>query len=129
MYVSANVFFYFFAGRIQQPVARMHLPHLSSTGGLACGSSPFNDDLSPVANSSFHPHCMPGSPHRPYLHSALSDTSWPVVQPVFMPVDTNQIRFQSRCHHHPSPCHMSVCSCCDHLSPYGCSAFAHLALV
>ena len=124
MYVSANVFFYFFAGRIQQPVARMHLPHLSSTGGLACGSSPFNDDLSPVANSSFHPHCMPGSLHRPYLHSALSDTSWPVVQPVFMPVDTNQIRFQSRCHHHPSPCHMSVCSCCDHLSPYGCSTFA-----
>ncbi|PFX25250.1 uncharacterized protein LOC111330618 isoform X2 [Stylophora pistillata] len=113
-----------YARGIPQHVARMHLPNLSSTGGLACGSSPFNDDLLPLTNSSIHSHCIQPRPLRPCFRSALTDTNWPVVQPVFVPVDTSQIRVQTGCHQRPSPCHASVCSCWDHLSPCGCSASA-----
>ena len=113
---------YFLIG-IQQPLPRMHLAQFSSTVGLACGSSPFNDELSPVSNSPIHPNWMPHSAHRPYFRGALSNTNLPAVQPVFLPVDSSNIHFQRRCHHHPLPCHMSVYSCCAHLSPCGYSAF------
>lgn len=92
----------------------MHIPPFSSTVGLACGSSPFNDALPPVNNSPIHPSWMPHNPHYPHFRG---------VQPIFLPVKRSDVHFHRRCHHPPPPCHMSICNCCTRISRCGNSAF------
>ena len=92
----------------------MHFPPFSSTVGLACGSSPFNDTLPPVNSSPIHPGWMPHNPHYPRFHG---------VQPIFLPVERSNVHFHRQCHQPPSPCHMSVCNFCSRISCCGNSAF------
>lgn len=112
----------FFVGG-QQLLERMNLSPFSSTVGLACGSSPFNDAMPPVNNSPIHPNWTPHNPHHPCFRGALSNTRWPVAQPVFLPVERSDVHFHRGCHHHPPPCHMSVYNCCTHVSHCGYSTF------
>ncbi|XP_078378935.1 uncharacterized protein LOC144662076 isoform X2 [Oculina patagonica] len=108
----------------QQLLPRMNLSPFSSTVGLACGSSPFNDaSLPSVNNSPIHPNWMPHNPHHPCFRGALNNTKWPVAQPVFLPVERSDVHFHRGCHHHPPPCHMSVYNCCTHVSHCGYSTF------
>ena len=92
----------------------MHFPPFSSTVGLACGSSPFNDALPPVNSSPIHPGWMSHNPHYPPFHG---------VQPIFLPVERSNVHFHRPCHQPPSPCHVSVCNFCTHISCCGNSAF------
>ena len=100
----------------QHPLSRPNLLPFSSTVGLACVSSPFNDALPQINNSPIHPNWMPHNPHHSCIRGALSNTKWPVVQPVFLPVERSDVHFQRGCHHHPPPCHMNVYNCCTHIS-------------
>ena len=92
----------------------MHFPPFSSTVGLACGSSPFNDAVPPVNSSPIHPVWMSHNPHYPRFHG---------VQPIFLPVERNNVHLHRPCHQPPSTCHMSVCNFCTHISCCGNSAF------
>lgn len=98
----------------QPPHPRMHFPPFSSTVGLACGSSPFNDTLPPVNSSPIHSGWMPHNPHYPRFHG---------VQPVFLPVERGNAQFHRPCLQPPSPCHMGVCNFCTRISCCGNSAF------
>ena len=99
---------------VQPSFPRMHFPPLSSTVGLACGSSPFNDALPPMTSSSIHPGWMPHNPHYPRFRG---------VQPFFLPVERSDLHFHRPCHPPPSPCHMSVCNVCTRISCYRNSPF------
>ena len=92
----------------------MHFPPFSSTVGLACGSSPFNDTLPQVNNSPIHSSWMPHNPHYPRFHG---------VQPVFLPVERRDAHFHRPCLQPPSPCHVGVCNFCTRISCCGNSAF------
>lgn len=116
----------------QQPLPRMNLSPFSSTVGLACGSSPFNDAPPPVNNQPVHLNWMPPNRHHVRFHDAFSNAKWPVVQPVFLPMERNDVHFHRGCYHHlpayhhppPNPpCHMSVYNCCTHIRHQSYSAF------
>lgn len=110
----------------------MNLSPFSSTVGLACGSSPFNDAPPPVNNPPVHLNWVPPNPYHARFHDALSNTKWPVVQPVFLPMERNDVHFHRGCYHHPPAyhhpppnpaCHMSVYNCCTHIRHQNYSAF------
>ena len=100
-------------------------PSHSSTLGLGCGSSPFNDDASSLVNkSSRNAHLSPRYTYHyhPYTPSTVRDTEKHTVQPVSWPSKGMQeYRKRQADYGHPSVCHESFHHCytlichCSHL--------------